>query len=92
MLQIIIILALVRLLTATNRPFLCAGIYTGVRFIFSFFSMLDSDSVWIGLLWLLVGTVIVFGLSSLYFWLLERTDGSPLWWVVLIGGAFIGLV
>lgn len=39
-----------------------------------------------------IGTVIAFALASLYFWLLHRTQGSGLFWAVLVAGIFIGLV
>jgi len=31
-------------------------------------------------------------LSSLYFWLLDRFDGSFWWWIIATGGLIVGLV
>jgi hypothetical protein len=31
-------------------------------------------------------------LSSIYFWLLDRFDGSILFWIIMIVGLLIGLV
>jgi len=40
----------------------------------------------------LVGGGIAFAFSSLYFWLLDRLDGSAWWWVIAVGGLLIGVV
>jgi hypothetical protein len=41
----------------------------------------------------LIGASISFVLASIYFWLLDRLDGSEvLWWLVAIVGIAIGLV
>lgn len=83
-LKLIILVALIQLLFATNKPLLCSGIYTGVGFIFG----LVSGS---SLLFILNAMVIQFSLASLYFWLLYRIKGV-LWWIVCIGGMAIGFV
>jgi hypothetical protein len=83
--KIIILIGLVKLLMINGKPFLCAGIYTAIGFIF-------------GLLWgnpflpMFIGALIGFGLASLYFWLLNRTENRTVWWIILIVGLLIGLV
>ena len=87
--KIILLVALVKLLISTDKPLLCAGLYTfvgsalGLLFVFG-----GETSI---LIWLLV-TVLRFGLSSLYFWLLDRVGDGILWWIILILGLPIGLV
>ncbi len=74
-----------KLLTITDKPFQCAGIYTALAFVF-------------GLMWgnpfftMLIASVIGFGLSRLYFWLLYKTKGRTIWWVIAVGGLMIGFV
>jgi hypothetical protein len=70
----------------TENPILCSGIYTGIFFIFSLFSGAPFLSI-------IIGTVICFALSSLYFHLLDRYAESMLaFWSILIGGLFTGLI
>ena len=86
MLSIIILAALIKLNLAIEKPMVPAGIFTFCAFIMSF--LFGAP-----LLAVLIGAPINFALSFLYFFLLKRTEGHSLWWVVLIGGimAFIGL-
>jgi len=85
-LNIVILVALVRLLIATDKPFLCSGIYTGAAVIFKI--ILGTK-----LLPLLIAAVIVLALSSFYFWLLNRLDyGTLLWWVFAIFGMAVGVI
>ena len=88
MIKIILLVALIKLLIATDRPILCAGLYTFLGFALG---MLGVAAGQIPLLALLLVTVIRFGLSALYFWLLDRIGGGILWWIVLILGLSIGL-
>jgi len=84
-LKIIILVALIRLLTATDKPLLCAGIYTGAGF---FFRLVMGEPIST----VLIGSAVALVLASLYFWLLYRLQGGILWWVVMAGGLLIGLV
>jgi hypothetical protein len=85
--KIIILIGLTRLLSATKKPLLCSGIYTGIVL---FFSLLGED---VAFLEIVIGGVIVFLLSSLYFWLLDRfEDNIPIYFAVLTVGLLIGLV
>ena len=84
--KIIMLVGLIRLLIATHKPLLCAGLYTGVVFLFAL--LFGNPFVAV-----LFGTIIAFGLSLLYFWLLERFyDSGIIWWIIMLGGIFIGLV
>jgi hypothetical protein len=85
--KFMLLAVLVRLLLATNKPFLCSGIYAGVAFALGL--VLGNPFVAV-----LIHASISFVLASIYFWLLERLAGSSevLWWLVAIGGIVIGLV
>jgi hypothetical protein len=85
-LKAILIVALVRVLMLTDKPLLCSGLYTAVVFLLGMAFGAPMEA-------LLIGAVIAFLLSSLYFWLLSRfEDSGLLWWVILIAGLVIGLV
>ena len=85
--KFILLAALIRLLIATNKPFLCAAIYAGVALGYGLLFRQALPAV-------LISTGVSFVLASIYFWLLEKLDGSSeiLWWIVAIGGILIGLV
>lgn len=77
---------LIRLLLATDKPFLCSGLYAGVALIFglAFDGQVFPALVTFG---------IQFALASLYFWWLNRLDtGSIMWWVVAVLGIPIGFI
>jgi hypothetical protein len=84
-LKIIVLVGLIRLLVATEKPILCSGIYTGIAF---FFGLIMGNPFWS----VLFSSAIGFALASLYFWLLDQIQDGALWWIVLIGGLAIGLV
>lgn len=83
--KILILIGLLQLLYRTEKPFMCSGIYSGIIF---FGSLLLGA----GLTDTLVGTAIVFVLSSVYFWLLNEFKDGILHWGIMIGGMLIGLV
>jgi hypothetical protein len=81
----LVLAALIKLLLATDKPVLCAGIYGA------------------GVCLLMLGFGIPFGvvylrgagaflLAWLYFQGLHVMEGTKYFWVILIGGLFIGLV
>ena len=85
-LQILILVALVKVLIETENVLLCACIYTGV-------------SALLGLLFgapLLAMTIISFirfGYVYAYFWLLSRfIDGGIIFWLILIIGLLAPVV
>jgi hypothetical protein len=87
--KILVLVGLIRLLIATDRPLLCSGLYTFVGFALGLLAVMGGQA---GFLVLLGATAVRFALSSLYFWLLYRIGEGVLWWGVLILGLLIGLV
>jgi hypothetical protein len=84
--KVILLIGLIRLLLATKQPFVCSGVYAGVML---FFELISGG----GLLRLLLLAPVVFGLASLYFWLLARFESSfLLFWLIVMAGLLIGLV
>ncbi len=82
--KFLLLVMLVRVLIATDKPFLCSGIYGGVMFLTG---LVFSQPF----LHLLIYSAIGFALACLYFWLLDRLDGNEVfWWLVAIVG--IGLI
>ena len=82
----LILVGLVRLLSVTQNPLLCAGIYTSIRFLFGILSGHPFDV-------LFIHALIGGGLSAAYFWVLDKLlDGGILFWVVAVGGMAIGIV
>ena len=88
MIKILLLVALVRLLCITNKPFLCSGIYTAAVFFFSLFVFTGGAMEF---LTLLLAMAIRFALASLYFWLLHKTEGF-IYGIILVCGLLIGLV
>lgn len=83
--RLLVLVALIRLLIATDNPLLCAGIYTGVVGVGSFLSGAGPVDA-------LLASGLALLTSGIYFWLLKRFDGSFLWWVIMIAGVVIGFV
>jgi hypothetical protein len=82
----ILLAALIRLLIATDKPFLCSGLYAGVALVFGL--AFDGKALAV-----LISVGIGFVLASIYFWLLNWLQtGSVVWWLVAIAGIAIGLV
>ena len=84
--KILILAGLIRLLIATEQPFLCSGLYAGGVLVLGLIFGVPFVTM-------LIAATISFALASLYFWLLVRFEGSgPIWWLILIFGLVIGLV
>lgn len=84
--KIIILVALVRLLIATNKPLLCSGIYAATGFIFA----LTAGA---GFLGAVISAAIGFVLATIWFCLLNRfQDNSVAFWCIAVLGVLIGLV
>ena len=77
-LNILILVALLRLLYATGKPLLCAGIFVSLNLLFGFIS--DGE-----ILGLLLGGAISFGFYYGWFWLLDTTKGKVWFWVLVLG-------
>lgn len=80
--EIFIVIALVRLLIATDKPFLCSGIYGVVICLLGMAFAGPTASVFIS-------GAIAFALGSLYFWLLDRFSEGIIWWVIMLVGMFM---
>lgn len=79
-LQILILVALVKVLIETENVVLCAGIYTGLS---AFISLLFGESFQV----IVIVALITFAIYYVYFWLLSRfIDGGLMFWLILIGG------
>jgi len=84
--KFMLLAVLVRLLLETDKPFLCSAIYAGLAFLLN---LVFGNPF----LTVLIHAAISFLLASIYFWALNRLDGSEaLWWLVAVGGIVIGLV
>ena len=83
--RVMILVGFVKLLIATERPLLCAGLYTVFRFTFAL--MFGGELVQV-----LIFSAVAFAFAYLYFWLLNRFQEGVLFWVIAIVGAGIGLV
>lgn len=81
--RILILLGLVALLKKTGNVALCAGIYAAVLFVFG---LIINGNFLGALLAAMIGGV----LSFIYFWLLQKTEETFAWWIVLIVGFLIG--
>jgi|APTNR8051073442_1049403.scaffolds.fasta_scaffold04590_11 hypothetical protein len=84
--KIVVLVALARLLLVNQRPLLCAGIYTAV-------SVGIRCVVGQGILAILIGGLICFALSSLFFWLLDRyEDNLAIYFLVCAFGFILAFV
>jgi hypothetical protein len=74
--KFLLLISLVRVLIATDKPWLCSGIYAGAVFLLGLVFGHPFLSV-------LIHTSISLVLTCIYFWLLDRLDGSEvLWWLI----------
>jgi len=79
LLKVVIIASLVKLLLTTNKAVLCAGLYTGIGFVLGL-------AFGHGIIAVAIASAIAFGLSFVYFWLLDKFEDSILFWIILIVG------
>ena len=85
LIKALVLAALIKLLLATEKPVLCAGIYAvGVLLFMIGFGVPFGGQY--------VRVPIAFGLAWLYFAGLNATEGTKLFWVILILGLVIGMV
>ena len=81
--NIIVLLGLLQLLNATDKPFLCSAVYAITILLFGLASGIE-------LIELGVSLAIVYAGSSLYFWLLSRFSDSLVYWLIMpIGCVFL---
>jgi len=81
-LKIAVLVALIKMLLLSVQPGICAGIYTGFYCTFALLLRHPFGEV------ATMGS-IVFGLTWLYFWLLDRYQDKRTFWVVFVLGLVI---
>ena len=86
----LLLVALVRVLIATENPLLCAIIFGIFSLILYFLPFLFSTSFQFSIVNFIAILVVKFGLAYLYFWLLRRFyERGMLWYVILLCGIFL---
>ena len=83
--RLLVLVSLVRLLIVTNKPLLCTGIYAALVTVGT---VVGGG----GIVAVIMAGAIAFVSAGIYFWLLNRFDGSFLWWIIMVLGTVIGLV
>lgn len=84
--KVLILAALIRLLLATENPFLCSGIYAAVGLVFA----LITGATFVAAI---IGAAISLVFATIYFWLLNRFElRTGLFWAIAALGIFLGLV
>lgn len=81
--RILFLIGMIRLLIATNKPGLCAAIYSAFAVVSTLFFSGSLPSA-------LIAGGISFVLSGIYFSLLKRFDDGLLWWFILVSGFLLG--
>ena len=86
-LKYFVLAVLIKILLMSELPFLCSGLYTAIVFGISMMGGRPFGPT-------AISCLIVFVLTSIYFWLLDRYNESGLiWWVILIlGGLLTGMI
>ena len=85
LLSLVLLAATVKLLINSHSPVASALVYSaGKTFLAAFWSP--------PILGLVVVGGFTFGLGLLYFWLLQRTEDTFAWWLVLLGLGVVLLV
>ena len=81
--KIVILVALIKLVMATQNFLLAAGIYSSLVVVFALL-------FGVGLIPALIAGSIVAPISALYFWLLVKLEGAEFaWWAVCIIGMVV---
>lgn len=77
-LDLIIIIALIRVNIEMETPMPCTVIYSVIALVFAFI----MHPWWVAL----IAGAVTFGLAYLFFWLLIKTKNSGAWWAVAVIG------
>jgi hypothetical protein len=78
--KVFVLAAMIRLLIATDKPLLCAGIYAGSAFAIE--AVFGEDIMRVAMM-----AGLAFIAAFVYFWILDRLhSGSAFWWVVAVAG------
>lgn len=77
---------IIALLVETERPLLCAAIFTGCKLLLSLFAEIHPAA-------LALGGAFTFGFMFLWLWLLNRIEtAAGIWWLALSGGLLAGVL
>ncbi len=80
LIDIVVIVALLKLLAELERPFLCAGIYAGTQ---AFFGLVAGE----GPVDIILRAAVWFAIFALWFWIMTRFEtGGSGWWTTLVLG------
>ena len=77
MISVFLLVALIKLSVHYNNPLVLAGAYTAL-------TTLAAAASGVEFAVLAVSTVLTFGLTWLFFWLLDRYEDSGSWWALVI--------
>ena len=77
--RIIILVALTQLLSLTDRPFLCTGLYAAFVIVFGLFTGVSISVI-------AISGGISIAVLGLYFWLLDRFHSGLLHWIIFLLG------
>jgi hypothetical protein len=78
--KVFVLSAMIRLLVATDKPWLCAGIYAAVVFVIG--AVFGDEIATVALM-----AGLAFIAAFIYFWILDRLDTSSIaWWIVSVIG------
>jgi hypothetical protein len=78
LIKVFLLVAMIRLLVATENPLLCAGIYGSCALFLGV--MVGDDITQVALI-----SSITFAVGLGYFWILNRAGSSSiLWWIVAV--------
>lgn len=81
-----LLVGIIALLIETERPLLCAAVFTGCKLLLSFLGEIDLSV-------LALGGAITFGFMFAWLWLLNRIETArDTWWLALAGGVVGGFV
>lgn len=77
MISLFLLVAFVKISIHYNNPLVLAGLYTILATLF-------SAAFGVELATLAVAAMVTFGLTWLFFWLLDRYEDSGVWWGIMI--------
>ena len=77
MISLILLIAFIKVSLHYNNPIALAAIYTAATSVF-------SAMFGVGFAVLFISATITFGLTWLFFWLLDRYEESNVWWAIAI--------
>ena len=78
--NVFILAGLVKFLIESEQPLLCAGLYAVIHLLIG---LMFGAPFWL----MVILSTIILAVAALYFWLLDKLEGSgPVWWLVFILG------